>query len=234
MAIYRQVYMTFWTDPKVVNDFTPEDRYFYLYLITNNHTNLCGCYEVSIKQMAWETGYNEDTVSRLLTRLMQLNVIRYCEKTKEVLLLNWHKYNWNKSPKLVKAIRGDSEGIKDGGFKEYVLSALEGYPIDTLSTTDAYPMHTSVPVPVPDAVTVAVPDPDEIRAYVKEKGYKIDPQRFYDFYRQKGFPTDWKAQVDYWEQTEFKKTPKKHTGYIQRSAPEEGSFGTEYFSGGMQ
>ena len=76
MAIYRQVYMTFWTDPKVVNEFTPEDRYFYLYLITNSHTSISGCYEISVKQMAWETGYNEDTVSRLLKRLSDLNVIR--------------------------------------------------------------------------------------------------------------------------------------------------------------
>ena len=210
MAIYRQVYMTFWTDPKVVSDFTPEDRYFYLYLITNNHTNICGCYEVGIKQMAWETGYNEDTVSRLLSRMADVhNVIRYSKETREVLLLNWHKYNWSKSPKLTKAVQGEVEEIKDRGFKEYVLSLLNGYPIDTLSIQYTYPMHTSVPVPVPDAVADTVPDVSEIRAYVKEKKYKIDPNRFYNFYKQKGFPEDWKAQVDYWEQTEFKKSPKK-------------------------
>lgn len=61
--------MDFWTDSKVVDDFTPEDRYIYLYCMTNPHTNLCGCYEVSIKQIANETGYNNDTVERLLKRL---------------------------------------------------------------------------------------------------------------------------------------------------------------------
>ena len=61
MAIYRTVSMSFWTDNKVTDDFTPEDRYFYLYLFTNPHTNLCGCYEISIKQIANEMGYSKDT-----------------------------------------------------------------------------------------------------------------------------------------------------------------------------
>ena len=68
MASYRNISMDFWTDSKVVDDFTPEDRYIYLYCMTNPHTNLCGCYEVSIKQIANETGYNNDTVERLLKR----------------------------------------------------------------------------------------------------------------------------------------------------------------------
>lgn len=69
MASYRNISMDFWTDSKVVDDFTPEDRYIYLYCMTNPHTNLCGCYEVSIKQIANETGYNNDSVERLLKRL---------------------------------------------------------------------------------------------------------------------------------------------------------------------
>ena len=230
MAIYRQVYMTFWTDPKVVNDFTPEDRYFYLYLITNDHTNICGCYEISIKQMVWETGYNDDTVGRLIRRLMETHkVIRYDAVTNEMLIHNWHKYNWTKSKDLLSKVRSVAQNIKNPSFKAFVLEKIDG--VGTVVPRCGDGGGTSVPVPVPDAVTVAVPDPEEIRAYVKERNYKIDPQRFYDFYKQKGFPQDWKAQVDYWEQTEFKKTPKKRMGSIQRSAPEDGTFGTEYLRG---
>ena len=88
MASYRNISMDFWTDSKVVDDFTPEDRYIYLYCMTNPHTNLCGCYEVSIKQIANETGYNNDTVERLLKRLDSAhNVIRYSAQTKELLIL---------------------------------------------------------------------------------------------------------------------------------------------------
>ena len=58
MALYRTISLSFWNDNKIVDDFTPEDRYFYLYLLTNPHTNLIGCYEISLKQMSYETGYN--------------------------------------------------------------------------------------------------------------------------------------------------------------------------------
>ena len=59
MANYRNISMDFWQDSKVVDDFTPEDRYMYLYCMTNPHTNLCGCYEISVKQMANETGLQQ-------------------------------------------------------------------------------------------------------------------------------------------------------------------------------
>ena len=80
MAIYRIVQMGFWTDSKVVDEFTPEDRYFYLYLFTNPHTNLCGCYEVSVRQMAYELGYDKAVVERLLKRFSEVHKIRkrYC------------------------------------------------------------------------------------------------------------------------------------------------------------
>ena len=33
MALYRNIQMSFWTDPKVEDDYTSDDRYFYLFLI---------------------------------------------------------------------------------------------------------------------------------------------------------------------------------------------------------
>lgn len=42
MATYRQIYISFWSDTKVCDDFSPEDKYFYIYLLTNPHTNICG------------------------------------------------------------------------------------------------------------------------------------------------------------------------------------------------
>ena len=56
MAVYRNVHLSFWTDNKVEDDFTPEDKYFYMYLLTNPQTNICGCYEVSYSQMTRQTG----------------------------------------------------------------------------------------------------------------------------------------------------------------------------------
>ena len=121
MANYRNISMAFWTDTKVVDDFTPEDKYIYLYCMTNPHTNLCGCYEVSVKQIAQETGYNEDTVMRLLRRLDgDHNVIRYSAATKELLILNWFRYNWSTSERLDKPLLEGIRAVKCDRFREYL------------------------------------------------------------------------------------------------------------------
>lgn len=121
MANYRNVSMNFWTDPKVVDDFTPEDRYIYLYSMTNPHTNLCGCYEISMTQIAREMGYNKDTVERLLKRLDAThNVIRYNEPTKEILVLNWYRYNWTGSDKINKPLLAEIRKVKCDRFRQYL------------------------------------------------------------------------------------------------------------------
>lgn len=126
MAIFRNVYMSFWTDAKVVDDFTPEDKYFYIYVLTNPHTNLCGCYEISFKQMSDELGYNKETIERLIDRFHKIHkVLAYNKDTKELLVYNWHKYNWTKSPKLKTALEREIPKVKCKRFNEY-LAGLFG------------------------------------------------------------------------------------------------------------
>ena len=163
MAIYRTINLSFWTDSKVDDDFTPEDKYFYLYLLTNPQTNICGCYEVSIKQMSNQTGYNKDTIERLIKRFEEVHqVIKYSKSTKEILVFNWHRYNWNKSPKMITAIESVAKYIKCKRFRDYILQMVDdlknnrvsipyyGYPIDTsvsdsvyYSDTDYYSNYSS-------------------------------------------------------------------------------------------
>lgn len=121
MANYRNVNMAFWEDSKVVDDFTPEDKYFYLYVLTNPHTTLSGCYEISLKQIAGETGYNTDSAERLLKRLDEIhNVLRYNKPTKELLILKWGKYNWTESEKLNKPLLESIRKVKCREFRAYL------------------------------------------------------------------------------------------------------------------
>lgn len=86
MAVYRNVQLSFWTDSKIEDDFTPEDKYFYLYLITNPQTNICGCYQISYSQVTNQTGYNKETIKRLIERFENVhNVIRFCEDKRKSL-----------------------------------------------------------------------------------------------------------------------------------------------------
>ena len=163
MATYRNVHISFWTDPKVDDDFTPEDKYFYLYLLTNPHTNLCGCYEISTKQITRETGYNEDTVRRILNRMESVHeVIKYDPKTKEVLIKHWGRYNWANSPKTMAGAQKAAEDIKSDSFKKYVLSEIDTLlrKKNTLLASKRYPMRTS------DSDTDSVSDTDTVSVSV--------------------------------------------------------------------
>lgn len=132
MAIYRNVHMSFWTDSKVTDDFTPEDKLFFLYVMTNPKTSLCGCYECSKKQMSRDLGYSQETISNILYRMDKIhNSVKYNEETKEVLILNWGKYNWKNSPKVLDGAYKGATQIKSGAFKYYVLQEMKktGYPV---------------------------------------------------------------------------------------------------------
>ena len=152
MAIYRNIQMAFWTDIKVVDDFTPEDKFFYLYLLSNPHTNLCGCYEISVKQMADETGYSRDTIEKLLKRFAEVHkVAYYSQDTKELLVLNWHKYNWTASEKFRKPLLKEINSVKNDNFKGYLLDLFNG--TDTVSVPYTYSSDKNVSVT--DTVTVS-------------------------------------------------------------------------------
>ena len=181
MALYRNVQMTFWTDSKVVDDFTPEDRYFYLYLITNPHTNLAGCYEVSTRQMANETGYSKETIERLIARFISVHgVIKYSSDTKEVLLLNWHRYSWTKSEKFRVALIKDINTVKDSAFKEYLMQLYDG--ADTVSIPYSYGMDTTVTVTDTDTVSDTDSDADSDKENKNTKNIK-NPKKEYGEYK---------------------------------------------------
>lgn len=152
MAIYRNISMTFWSDTKIVDDFSPEDKYFMLYCLTNSYTNLCGCYEISIKQMTRDTGYNEETIQKLLDRFNNnYNIIKYNKQNKELLIKNWYKYNWTKSEKLDKPLLQEIENIKTNDFKRYLCDLYNKR--DTVSIPYTYTMDTTVSVSVTDTVS---------------------------------------------------------------------------------
>lgn len=128
MAEYRVVKMCFWNDTKVQDELSPEDKYFYLYLLTNPYTNLCGCYELSLNKAAIELGYNKETVTKLINRFVEdYKLICYSNETKEVLLINWAKNNWSASPKYLISVEKNIDQIKEAKYKTYLKTVLDHY-----------------------------------------------------------------------------------------------------------
>lgn len=134
MAKYRAIQVDFWEDGFVL-DLTPEEKYFYLYLLSNSRTTQCGCYELPYKVIEMQTGYNRETVEKLLQRFVDYKKIEYSADTKEILIKNWYKFNFSKSPKVMNCILKEIESIKNIDFKKYMISVCieYGYSIDSLS-----------------------------------------------------------------------------------------------------
>lgn len=177
MALYRNIHLSFWQDTKVTDDFTPEDRYFYLYLLTNPHTNLCGCYEISIKQMANEMGYDAKKVGKLIDRFSSIhNLIRYSQSGRELLIFHWSKYNWTSSEKFRKPLLQEIQNIKTDDFREYLLKLFDGenvkYGIDTVSGKEKYGINTDC-MDTTDTVT----DTDSITGTVSDSEADTDRSR---------------------------------------------------------
>jgi hypothetical protein len=92
MSSFRSVDISFWKDAFVL-DLPPEDKFFYLYLLTNPHLDTCGCYELSLKTIEHETGYPRDTVINLIQQFEKYGKICYDMQTREILLMNWERHN---------------------------------------------------------------------------------------------------------------------------------------------
>ena len=93
----------FWEDEKVIDHFSPEDKYFMLYLLTNPKTTTIGIYKLPKKIAAFELGYTRDTVSVLLDRFQnKYNMIVYLEEEQEIAVLNSLKYTISKGGKPIE------------------------------------------------------------------------------------------------------------------------------------
>ena len=92
MGIKRIVDTSFWTDNKI-DDFSPEDKYFMLYLLTNPFSTQLGIYEISIKQVAFHLGYSKDTVMALIERFEKHGIIIFSPNTNEVAIKNFLRHS---------------------------------------------------------------------------------------------------------------------------------------------
>lgn len=121
MAV-RNVNTDFWSDIKVADTFTADDKYFWLFLLTTRYGNLVGCFELSLNQARIDLSFeNTEKVKYLLDRFEKVHeMIRYDYNTSEVLILNWFNYNSNSSPYYMKRVTKEFYNIKSKRFREYI------------------------------------------------------------------------------------------------------------------
>ncbi|KXY79386.1 MULTISPECIES: DnaD domain-containing protein [Bacillus] len=115
MAVYRNVQVNFWQDEFIL-DLTPEERYFYIYLLTGTKTKQCGIYVLPKRVAELETGYNMETVEKLLNRFVAYGKILYDAETKELYILNWLHYNPILNTNVEKCVLRELKTVKNKEF----------------------------------------------------------------------------------------------------------------------
>ena len=207
MTVYRRVHISFWQDPDVL-ELTPEQKYFYLYLMTNSKTRQCGCYEISKKVMQLETGYNGETIDKLIDIFVDMGKIEYCNETREILLKNWYKHNSSASITVKKCVANEVETIKHEPFKIYCIDTLlteYEYTNDTNLQKEKEKEEEKEKVIKKPTAKFTPPSVNEIEKYCQERNNNIDAEKFHDFYQAKGWMVgsnkmkDWRAAVRTWE-----------------------------------
>lgn len=127
MAKFRQIQTDFWSNPYVQEEMTPEDKFFYLYLMTNEKSTQIGIYKITKKQIAFDMGYSIESVGNLLKRFMeQHKLIKYDSETREIILLEWAKTNLNKGGKPFEdLILSELKEVKQKEFIEIIYHQCE-------------------------------------------------------------------------------------------------------------
>jgi hypothetical protein len=134
MAKYRMVRTEFWRNPILSEAMTPEDKYFYLYLLTNPYTTQIGIYKITKRQMAFDLGYSIESVHSLMERFIQHHkLIRYNPETRELAIENWGKDNLHKGGKpIMDCILSELKEVEDLSLIQYVAASIHKHEIHNL------------------------------------------------------------------------------------------------------
>ena len=143
-AGYRQIHPEIWDDPFIL-DLTPDEKLLFIYMFSNARTSLCGLYEISIKQIMFHTGLEEQCIISTIEKFEQAGKI--INENHIYFVVNQFKRHFSRSPKVIARINIDIEAIHDCKPKEVCIQKYEElygyqYPIHIVSGKAVYSTDT--------------------------------------------------------------------------------------------
>ena len=150
MSKNRWVNTRFWGDNYII-DLDPSEKLLFLYCLTNDNTSLCGAYEVSLKTICLETGFDKEMVLKILQRFEKDNKIAF--QNGYIIVKNYQK--WQSDNPSVRAgvdreIKQLPEPVRDRLYTAWVQSdnTLLNLTLLNLRTGNTpYPLEGEEPEP---------------------------------------------------------------------------------------
>lgn len=100
MAKQRYINTKMWSD-NYFSELDPIEKLVFLYLLTNMYTNLCGIYEIPLKNISFDTGIEKQMIEKIIGRFTRDKKIRYIDWY--ICIRNFIK-NQNMNPSVEKWI----------------------------------------------------------------------------------------------------------------------------------
>ncbi len=170
MATKRYINTKFWSDP-FIQELDNKSKLFYIYLLTNSHTNIAGIYEVSLKTMSFESGISEHDIKEILDSLSKAMKAYFVDGF--IIIRNFLKHQ-SINPKVEAGIKRVMSEIphKIKEFVESEYSLTIGY--DSLSHLTLLNLTLPNPtLPNRDGIEY-VCEKDSIRPAIENKKPYVD------------------------------------------------------------
>ena len=141
MANYRQIHTKIWRDNWFL-DLEPDEKLLFIYLFSNDNSNLAGIYELNERIIQLETGLDKTRIHEILKKF-ELNDKVYF-KDGVVWIVNMQKYHSSAGEKIQKNVESIILDLPDCEIKQRycIANGIElentpciphAYTIDTLS-----------------------------------------------------------------------------------------------------
>ena len=156
---YKSIHEGFWTDPKIT-ELSSENKFVYLYFITNPHTHFSGIYYLPKQIIKVETSLTDRSIHRGIDTLSRGNFVVFDDKLRLIFVRKMLRYQ-----------------IKDGrlndkqliGLKRYFNQLHKTFLIETFK--DEYPdldipiNGVSIPIRISEPEPEPEPEPEEVIPY---------------------------------------------------------------------
>jgi len=84
MAKQRYISTSFYSD-NWIHSLDPSEKFLYMYLLTNDQTEISGVYKIMISRIAFDTGFNETTINHILEKFQKAGKAYYYDNEYIVL-----------------------------------------------------------------------------------------------------------------------------------------------------
>lgn len=108
MREFSKVYCSLWQSQKFDSLPNNDAKLFYLYLLTNEHSNSSGCYDLKRGYASVDIGFSEEACDRTIIDLCKALLIEVEKGFNTILLTNWTTFN---QPTNVKHAMGVMEHL---------------------------------------------------------------------------------------------------------------------------